>query len=555
MKDATGPHASLFKQVTETLNNTKWDELTFFESNAVHILSESVKPYILHNGSSWLVYNEATGVFEDDVHTVYLLAGRVSMVWLEGIAFKATAAEFGFLKTIDSNRGRRALMNGLSHKPGIYCKPDEFDTDPYMLNCQGEAYDLRCGSHRRAIPADRFTQSANYMPTEGQTPAWDKFLDDFTCGDAELKRYLLRFFGQALTGSMAQRQFLYMHGGGHNGKSKLLDIIGAIMGSYYGTANPELFSRQYNGGNKDSQYFYSLVGKRLVTCADVLNGTLNISAIKQITGGDGVTIKKLYADEVNNIHLKCKLIMSSQHKLRLTEFTDALSSRLRVIPCQQRIDEKKKDTRIVDKVLAEAPAVLGALIKEAGEFCRNDRELKCDAIDCASREYQKEQDDIGAFLDEVFEFRSTINRSELFNLYQEWGGKLRKGIFFIEVESRGYRLKKTNTGYVFETHEPKPVESDKKLSFPLNYPCTRIQEKVYENDKNLSLVPTVVDPQKSVDHIDSVDPVDRSSWSTGSTPKQGVEPTETAQEDGKTAGADAYTSLEQKSLWETEGVF
>ncbi|GHT83300.1 hypothetical protein FACS1894137_04030 [Spirochaetia bacterium] len=81
------------------------------------------------------------------------------------------------------------------------------------------------------------------------------------------------------------------------------------------------------------------------------------------------------------------------------------------------------------------------------------------------------------------------------------------------------------------------------------------------NTSGVYLLPTVVGPQKSVD---SVDHVDRSSWSTppawstrstGSTPKQGVEPTETAQGDGKTAGADVYTSLEQKALWQTGEVF
>jgi P4 family phage/plasmid primase-like protien len=510
-----GPHAALFRQVTETLNSTAWDELTFFESEAVHVLTECAKPYILHDGSSWQVYNEPIGIFEPEPHTVYQLVGRVAAAWLDGIGgLKARSVDFSFLKSIDSDKGRRAVMNGLSHTPGIYCKPTEFDTDPYMLNCQGVVYNLRDGRSRPATPDDRFTQTTNYKPAEGKTPKWDKFLDDFTCGDSELKRYLLRYFGQGLTGIITQRQFIYMHGGGQNGKSKLLDIIGGMMGGYYGTANPELFSKQYNSGGKDAQYFYPLVGKRLVTCADVPQGTLNISAIKQITGGDGVTIKKLFADEVNNVHLKCKLIMSSQHKLRLTEFTDALSSRLRLVLCQQRVDEEKKDTHIVEKVLSEAPSILAALIREAVEFCRDDRELPCEAITRESREYQKSEDALGMFLVETFEFRSTINRAELFSLYKEWGGKTGRNRFFTEVELRGYKNIHTENGDVFENPAEVIPETDNYLPFPIKYPYTRDNENLYGNDKKLSAEP-VPDTPPPKENIAYVSPEQQALWEHG----------------------------------------
>jgi hypothetical protein len=261
-----------------------------------------------------------------------------------------------------------------------------------------------------------------------------------------------------------------------------------------------LFSKQYNAGGRDAQYFYPLVGKRLVTCADVPQGTLNISAINQITGGDGVTIKKLYADEVNNVHLKCKLIMSSNHKLHLTEFTDALNSRLRLVPCLQKVDEKKKDTHIVDKVLTEAPAILAQLITEAGAFIADDRELPCEAIIAQSQKYQKDEDALGTFLTEAFESCSTMKRAELYKLYKEWGGKLQKGRFFIEVESKGYKFKHTENGDIFEAPESEsPPEADKNSSVYINSSYTRDIEKFTETDKKLSAEPAAdTEPPKNV---------------------------------------------------------
>ncbi|GHV02112.1 hypothetical protein FACS189485_01770 [Spirochaetia bacterium] len=482
-------HRVLFRQVAETLKNTLWTKLDFFESTVVNILAESVKPYILHDGTSWLVYNETTGIFENDPHTVYRLAGFVATVWHDELGLGATGSQFNFLKYIDSDKGHRAVMNGLSNIQGIYCKPTEFDTDPYMLNCQGEAYDLRNGSHRPSNPTDRFTQTTNYRPAAGPTPIWDKFLDDFTCGDQQLKRYLLRFFGQGLTGLMLQRQFLYWHGEGSNGKDKMLEAVGAIMGSYYGTANPELFSKQDKYG-KDAQYFYSLVGKRLVTCSDVPDGTLNLPAIKQITGNSPITIKKLYADEINGVYLKCKLIMSSNFNLRLTEFSRAVSTRLRLIQCNQVLTDETKDTHIVEKVLTEAPAILDALIKEAVAFCRDDRELPCGAIRKESEKYQESQDVLGSFLKDAFEFRSKISTAELFRLYKDGVyGKLGKGRFFIEVDQRGYKKTHTEKGDFFINPEDDNPEADKNSSDSRNSLYTRDIEKLRPNDEFLSADP------------------------------------------------------------------
>jgi P4 family phage/plasmid primase-like protien len=457
-EELQGPHSGLIGQFVDTLQNTVWAELKVLESNCVLMVAKAAKHNILHDGSCWRIYNEITGVFDKDEHTLYRMIGILSVVWLENRARDCTNAEFTSFRYYNSDKGRQAIMRGISHEPGIYCNPNEFDLDPYMLNCQGEAYNLKTGDHRPATPTDRFTQSANYKPAVGSTLVWDKFLDDFTCGDRSLKRYLLRFLGQALTGTILQRLFLYLCGGAMGGKSKLLEILRALLGNYHGTVNPEFFSKQGNTGGKDSQYFYSIMGKRLVSCADVPQGALNISAIKQVTGGDPVTVKKLYSDEINDVYMKAKLIVSSNHNLRLTEFGGAVSSRLRVFPCNQSLTDDTKDAHIVEKVLAEAPGILAKLIDEAREFIKDDRELPCEAIIIASRKYQRTEDTLGTFLTENFESRTSIPRPELFSLYKDWGGNLSKGRFFLDVEARGYRKSHTMKGDVFEKPDSSHLE-------------------------------------------------------------------------------------------------
>ncbi|WP_202966353.1 hypothetical protein, partial [Treponema endosymbiont of Eucomonympha sp.] len=155
-----GEHAALFAQAESVLNGRQWHNLLPVESTAVSALADAAKDHVLHDGNDWLIYNELRGLFERDQHTPYLLAGLVAKLWLVSCASGRTPPQtFNFVKTLDGDKGRRAVLAGLSHEQGIVCEPAEFDKLPYMLNCAGIAVDLRTGKSRAAKPADRFTQS------------------------------------------------------------------------------------------------------------------------------------------------------------------------------------------------------------------------------------------------------------------------------------------------------------------------------------------------------------------------------------------------------------
>jgi phage/plasmid-associated DNA primase len=134
---------------------------------------------------------------------------------------------------------------------------------------------------------------------------------------------------------------------------------------------------------------------------------------------------------------------------------------------------------------------LDALIKEAVAFCKDDRELPCEAIKRESEKYQESQDALGSFLKDAFESRSKISTVELFNLYKASGsGKLGKVRFFIEVEQRGYKKKHTEKGDEFSTPEDEDQEADKVTSNSRNFLYTRDNEKLRQNGETLSAAPS-----------------------------------------------------------------
>ncbi|MDR2633534.1 MAG: hypothetical protein LBC51_07930 [Treponema sp.] len=77
----------------------------------------------------------------------------------------------------------------LKNKKRIFCKVEDFDENPYMLNCRGMAINLKTGEQRVSLPADMFTKSAPVIPEEGECPLFYKFLFEITSERLELAQW------------------------------------------------------------------------------------------------------------------------------------------------------------------------------------------------------------------------------------------------------------------------------------------------------------------------------------------------------------------------------
>jgi putative DNA primase/helicase len=413
-------HAELFKQAKNVLNGTRWSDALPVESSAVSVLCEAVKPYILHNGNEFLVYNELTGAFEHDEHTPYELAGTLAAAWLLACTGHGGTQVFNFAKYLDGNKGRRAVLAGLSHKKDIVCKPTDFDALPYMLNCAGLAMDLRTGECRSTKPADRFMQNTKCRPQEGATQETDKFLQWATKNDTELTAYLWRLAGYCITGETAEQCFWNFYGSGKNGKGTWTRLIQKAMGDYSGEVPETLIVKQYNK-NFDAP---AIVGKRLAIGADIGSGTLDLPFIKALTGGDAV---KIEAKNKNSFMYNptAKLVYSSNVELRLSETGDAVDRRVRRVPFKEKVETP--DAGLEKRLAAEAPHVLHRLIQEARAWYAADaanlpRFPPCPAVDRESKEYTESQNIALEFVSERCERvdGERVSGKELYEAFVQW---------------------------------------------------------------------------------------------------------------------------------------
>jgi putative DNA primase/helicase len=115
-----------------------------------------------------------------------------------------------------------------------------------------------------------------------------------------------------MTGRVDEQCLFACHGTGANGKSTLLAILHYILGDY--AVNLPFTALELNGRSSISNDVAMLAGRRFATAIETGESVkLNEARIKAITGGDPITARRLYHENVtfNPTH---KLWLAFNHK-------------------------------------------------------------------------------------------------------------------------------------------------------------------------------------------------------------------------------------------------
>jgi putative DNA primase/helicase len=187
-------------------------------------------------------------------------------------------------------------------------------------------------------------------------PVWDAFLDCVTAGDAELIKFLQRFIGYCLTGYTKEHVFLFIYGTGRNGKGTFVNTIQKIWGDYAATASIATFLA--SKGDRHPTELAKLRGKRLVIAQETPQGRVwDEAKIKALTGGDRISAHFMRQDDFE-FDPMFKLIITGNHKPRLTCVDPAMRARLLMVPFTVQIPPEQIDKDLMAKLRPEWPAIL-----------------------------------------------------------------------------------------------------------------------------------------------------------------------------------------------------
>jgi putative DNA primase/helicase len=249
----------------------------------------------------------------------------------------------------------------------------ELDKDPWLLGTPHGIIDLHSG---RSIPVGvkpYVTMVTACEPAdiadEHTCPSFLKFMDQFTCGDKGLRRFLLQYAGYSLTGDMREQCLIFLFGDGDNGKTVLIQLVRHILKDYAINAAVDLFVTTSIG--KHATGFADLHRRRCVIANETQEGqTLRMDKVKQITGQDSMRANFMRKDNFEFLPVS-KLWMFGNHKPNLPDVGKAVRKRIRMVPCHLQLKANEMDRDLTTKLMKEGPGILRAFIDGCLDWQQN----------------------------------------------------------------------------------------------------------------------------------------------------------------------------------------
>lgn len=323
------------------------------------------------------------------------------------------------IKYTRSMKGEKALIEMAQQLLPIL--PSQLDCHAMAFNTASGIISLKSGEITPHDPKWFITKISDVDYSDNSDcPRWLKFLDEIFNGDKELIRYVQKAVGYSMTGRTSEQCAFFLFGNGNNGKSTFLDVIRDIMGEYAMNIQPEtiMVRAATSAANSD---IARLKGARFVTSVEPNEGMrINEGLLKQLTGEDTVTARRLYANEFE-FKPEFKLWMATNHKPIIRGTDTGIWRRIHMIPFAVSIPDEKKDKELKSKLEREYPGILrwaveGCLLwqREGLKMPRAVREM--------CKEYRREMDVLSAFIDDRCEVaeKSFAKASQLYAAYAAW---------------------------------------------------------------------------------------------------------------------------------------
>ena len=310
----------------------------------------------------------------------------------------------------------------------LTCSADEFDQDRELLNCANGTLNLVTGEfmgHRREDMQRRMAL-VSFEP-EARSAEWERFLLECTGNDQELVDYLQLLAGATLLGNNRHDVLPVIFGPPGSGKSTFIQALIAPLGRQFAdTASLETFSeRRATSSARDD--LARLEGLRMVACVEgERNHVLAAGLVKQITGGDAVSARRLYGS-TRTWTPEFTLWIAVNERPRLHQDEEGMYRRIKAIPFENQVVDMDPTRR--DR-LSDPEHTGGAVLAWAVAGARRLAPLNSPLVDPqvvreAVEEYRDEQapTDLAAWLDECCQLVSDQVKTptqELRASYEQW---------------------------------------------------------------------------------------------------------------------------------------
>jgi P4 family phage/plasmid primase-like protien len=330
-----------------------------------------------------------------------------------------------------------SIINLASSKLSNYST--NFDKNGLLINLQNGVFDLDAFQLRPHSAAEYMSKIANVQYIENsKCPRWLKFVDEFTCGDAELSIYLQKLCGLCLTTDVTTQALHVLHGSGANGKSLFLKIISGILGDYMTLMSSDFLLAKAKDSKLETT---NLQGVRLAIINELPeNGILSDNRVKELIGNGQIKARGHYQN-FSIVNETYKILIASNYKPVVKGQDDGIWRRLRIIECELSLSDNQKDHYLEKALLKEIDGIFIWMLDGLKLF-------KNEGLDMTSRMYEdvqqfkKSEDQMGRFIDECLyiSIDNRISAKLVYDVFCSWQGKnpIAFSEFLKKMEHKGY---------------------------------------------------------------------------------------------------------------------
>ena len=266
---------------------------------------------------------------------------------------------------------------------------EKLDSNNHLVSTKNGVIDMRDGVLRPVTPEDMISKRMctghdlvrHKIDTDNYTSDSEVVNEIFdylrkVIPDDSVKRFLLKSVSSALNGGNKHNRILIHTGDGGNGKSGISNLVTSAMGRGLCEVNRSTIITGKRTESSGANSALAKLGKCRVLILNEVQGSRPIDSemIKQLTGGDSVSVRDLYKSEtsIKPIFLP---ILNCNELPTITDQTDGIWRRVLVIRFPNKfvdrpIDNDKDgpnvyrlDTKIADKINEWGPEFLSILLE------------------------------------------------------------------------------------------------------------------------------------------------------------------------------------------------
>jgi putative DNA primase/helicase len=211
--------------------------------------------------------------------------------------------------------------------------------------------------------------------------------------------------------------FFILQGNGKNGKSTLLNAVADVFDGMGVNVQPETLNGKMDGNIRND--LARLAGKRLLMTSETKGGTiLDAPLMKQITGGDMLTARKLYHEPFEFKPVCVPIIVTNF--LPVVDGSDfAMERRVCVITFDTKI--ANADTKLQTKLKEEKSGIFNLLLDGLKDYQSNGLDIPA-SVAAKTKKFTEGSNLIKDFILECLEVDNNrgVRASELYQSYSRW---------------------------------------------------------------------------------------------------------------------------------------